>query len=124
MMIFAVSAGLAAAACGSDYSGTETAEPAVPKNSVLSPSEKACYDYGFALGTSSLEWCAKREREERLRGRVDEAYSVDKLADDARDACEAYGVGRSLPGFNTCVDREIEERRFRGSVAAVEKPNS
>jgi hypothetical protein len=68
-ILCAMAIGLSAAAC-TTYSTTTTQAVADPGPVVLTGSEQACVDYGFAAGTVAFDRCVTREHEARLRGRV------------------------------------------------------
>lgn len=121
MPLFAVlTAGLMAAGCS--YTETRAVATGPVPTPVVTGSQQACLDYGFAAGTAAYDRCVGREREARARGRMARGYAEAQITADARDACYTYGLEVGSPRYDRCVGREIDARRYREEAGIYTAP--
>ncbi len=112
-LLATLSLGFLAAACVNPYDQQASTPDSRSRPPAMSTSERNCFDYGFAVGTSAYDRCVQREARSREAGRVQRGYAEARLMDDARHACSEYGLERGTQRYDNCVSREAEARRYR-----------
>jgi hypothetical protein len=72
--------------------------------------ERACLDYGVAMGTLAFESCVGRAARAFERGEPDIAYMQARATRDALDDCASQGLSPQTPDHRQCVINQIGKR--------------
>lgn len=85
------------------------AEPNPPV-STPTQAERACASEGITRTTTAYEQCVSRVMRAFEWGEPEMAYTLARIASDARSSCLSYGMEPQTLSYEACVSNEMDAR--------------
>ena len=85
------------------------AEPSPPVSS-STQAERACASEGITRTTMAYEQCVSRVMRAFEWGEPEMAYTLARIASDARSSCLSYGMEPQTLAYEACVSNEMDAR--------------
>lgn len=85
------------------------ADPSPPVSSPTQ-AERVCASEGITQYTTAYEQCVSRVTRAFEWGEPEMAYTLARIASDARSSCLSYGMEPQTLGYEACVSNEMDAR--------------